>query len=114
MSQLIGRVCGVAVFAAGASKDGIAVCFTGRLYGNSLIIMVQCGQLRIGGMVTAGAGFVGVPANFRTGGSLRIVMHQSMVQRGQLRIGGMVTAGTGFVSVPAGFRTGGGLRFVVY
>ena len=58
VSQLIGRVCGVAVFAAGAGKNSIAVCFTGRLYGNSLIIMVQRGQFRIGGIVAAGAGIV--------------------------------------------------------
>ncbi len=64
MPQLIGRVCGVAVFAAGAGKNSIAVCFTGRLYGNSLIIMVQCGLLRIGGIVNNGSRFVSVPALF--------------------------------------------------
>ena len=76
MSQLIGRVCGVAVLAAGAGKNSIAVCFTGRLYGNSLIIMVQCGQLCIGGMVAAGAGFVSIPALFRTGRGFCCVLHQ--------------------------------------
>ena len=63
--------------------------------------MVQCGQLFAGGIVTTGTGFVSVPARFRTGGSLRFVLHQSMIQCGQLRIGGIVTTGTGFVSIPA-------------
>ena len=75
--------------------------------------MIQCGQLRIGGMVAAGAGFVSIPADFRTGGGLRFMLHQSMIQCGQLRIGGMVAAGAGFVSIPADFRTGGGFCFVL-
>ena len=74
VSQLIGRVCGVAVFAAAASKDGIAVCFTGRLYGNSLIIMVQCGLFCIGGIIAAGAGVVSIPALFRAGGGFCFVV----------------------------------------
>ena len=77
VSQLIGRVCGVAVFAAGAGKNSIAVCFTGRLYGNSLIVVSQDGQLRVGGIVAAGAGVISVPALFRAGGGFCIVIHQS-------------------------------------
>ena len=113
--QLIGRVCGVAVFAAAAGKNSIAVCFTGGGYGNSLIIMVQCGQLFAGGIVAAGAGFVGIPADFRTGGGFCCVLLQSMVQCGQLFAGGIVAAetGAGFVSIPADFRTGGSLRCVL-
>ena len=44
-----------------------------------LQIMVQRGQLCAGGMVAAGAGFVGIPADFLTGRGLRFVVHQSMV-----------------------------------
>ena len=75
-------------------------------------IMIQCGLLRIGGIVTTGAGFVSIPADFRAGGGLRVVIHQIMLC-GLLRIGGIVAAGTGFVSIPADFRTGGGLRCVL-
>ena len=112
--QLIGRVCGVAVFAAAASKDGIAVCFTGGIYGNSLIVVSQDGQLRVGGIVTTGAGFVSVPALFRTGGRFCCVLLQIMVQCGQLHIGGgIVTTGAGIVSIPANSRTGGGFCCVM-
>ena len=76
--------------------------------------MFQRGQFRIGGMVAAGAGFVSIPAGFRTGGSLRVVIHQSMVQCGHLCIGGIVAAGAGFVSIPADFRTGGGFCIVTH
>ena len=69
--------------------------------------MIQRGQLCAGGMVAAGAGFVGVPADFRTGGGFCIVLLQIMIQRGQLCAGGMVAAGAGIVSIPALFRTGG-------
>ena len=46
-----------------------------------LQIMIQCGQLFAGGIVAAetGAGFVSIPADFRTAGGFCIVMHQSMV-----------------------------------
>ena len=75
--------------------------------------MVQRGQLFAGSIVAAGAGFVSIPADFRTGGSLRFVLLQSMVQCGLLRIGGIVAAGAGFVSVPALFRTGRGFCCVL-
>ena len=41
--------------------------------------MVQRGQLFAGGMVAAGAGFVSIPADFRTGGGFCTEMHQIMV-----------------------------------
>ena len=41
--------------------------------------MVQRGLLRIGGIVTTGAGFVSIPADFRTGGGFCCVLLQSMV-----------------------------------
>ena len=76
--------------------------------------MVQCGQLRIGGIVAVVAGFVSGPALFRAGGGFCCVLHQIMVQCGQLRIGGIVAAGAGFVSVPAGSRAGGGFCCVLH
>ena len=76
--------------------------------------MIQRGQFRIGGIVTTRAGFVSIPADFRTGGGLRFMTHQIMVQCGQLCIGGIVTTRAGFVGVPAGFRTGGGFCFVLH
>ena len=75
--------------------------------------MVQCGQLLIGVIVAVFAGAVSVPAGFRTGGSLRIVLHQIMIQCGQFHIGGIVAAGAGFVSIPADFCTGGGFCCVL-
>ena len=77
--------------------------------------IMLCRQLRIGGIVAAGAGFVSIPADFRTGGSLRFVLLQIMIQCGQLCAGGIVAAetGAGFVSIPALFRAGGGFCFVV-
>ena len=75
--------------------------------------MIQRGQLFAGGIVAAGAGFVSIPADFRTGRGFCCVLLQIMVQRGQFRIGGMVAAGAGIVS-PALFCAGGGLRYVTH
>ena len=75
--------------------------------------MVQCGQLFAGGIVAAGAGFVSIPADFRTGRGLRFVLLQSMVQCGQLFAGSIVAARAGFVSIPADFRTGRGFCCVL-
>ena len=75
--------------------------------------MVQRGQLCAGGIVAAGAGFVSIPADFRTGGGFCCVLLQIMVQRGQLCAGGIVAAGAVFVSIPALFRTGGGFCCVL-
>ena len=44
--------------------------------------MFQFGQLFAGGIVAAGAGVVGVPADSRAGGGLRVMMHQVMFQCG--------------------------------
>ena len=68
--------------------------------------MVQRGYLCAGGIIAAGAGFVSIPADFRTGRGFCCVLLQIMIQRGQLFAGGIVAAGAGFVSIPAGFRTG--------
>ncbi len=77
--------------------------------------MIQCGQLFAGSIVAARAGFVSIPADFRTGGGFCCVLHQIMVQRGQLCAGGIAAAqaGTGIVS-PALFCAGGGLRYVTH
>ena len=74
--------------------------------------MAQRGLLHVGGVVAAGAGVVGVPADFCAGGSLCVVAHTVMAQRGLLHVGGVVAAGAGFVSVPADFCAGGSLRVV--
>ena len=80
-----------------------------------LQIMIQRGQLFAGGIVAAGAGFVSIPADFRTGRGFCCVLLQIMVQCGQLLIGGgIVTTGAGFVSVPADFRTAGGFCIVMH
>ena len=80
--------------------------------------MVQRGDFLISGIVAAqaGAGFVSIPANFRAGGGLRVMMHQVMFQCGDFLISGIVAAqaGTGFVGVPALFRAGGGLRVMTH
>ena len=41
--------------------------------------IMLCRQFHIGGIVTAGAGFVSVPALFRTGRGFCCVLHQIMV-----------------------------------
>ena len=76
------------------------------------VVVVQRGLLRIGGVVAAGAGLIGVPADFGAAGRLRIVRHVVVVQRGLLHVGGVVAAGAGFVGVPADMEAGRGLRVV--
>ena len=78
--------------------------------------MVQRGDLSISGIVAAGAGagFVSIPADFRTGRGFCCVLLQIMIQCGQLLIGGgIVTTGAGVESVPADSRTGGGFCCVL-
>ena len=79
-------------------------------------IMVQRGQLFAGSIVAARAGFVSIPADFRTGRGFCCVLLQVMFQCGQLFAGGIVAAeaGAGVVSVPADFRTGGGFCCVLH
>ena len=76
--------------------------------------IMLCGQLHIGGIVAAGAGagFVSVPALFRTGRSFCCVLLQIMVQCGQHLTGGIVAAPASNVS-RADFRTGGGICHVL-
>ena len=76
--------------------------------------IMLCRQLHIGGIVAAGAGFVSVPALFRTGRSFCCVLLQIMVQRGLLCIGGIVAVFAGIVGVPALFRTGRGFCCVLH
>ena len=75
--------------------------------------MPQRGLLRIGGVVAAAAGLIGVPADFGAGGRLRVVLHRVMPQRLLLHVGGVIAAGAGFVSVPADCGAGGSLCVVV-
>ena len=64
-------ISGIVAAGAGTGVVSIPADFrTGRGFCCVLLqIMVQCGQLLIGGgIVTTGAGFVSVPADFRTAG----------------------------------------------
>ena len=76
--------------------------------------IMLCRQLHIGGIVAAGAGagFVSVPALFRTGRSFCCVLLQIMIQCGQHLTGGIVAAPASNES-KADFRTGGGFCHVL-
>ena len=76
-------------------------------------VVIQRLQLRIGAVVAAGTGVVGVPALFRAGGGLRGMVEQVVSQRRQLRISAVVAAGAGVVGVPADLGTGSRLGLVV-
>ena len=70
--------------------------------------MPQRGLLRIGGVVAAGAGLVGVPADFRAGRGLRVMLHQIV----GVRVGVAVTALAHIAVGCSGAGRGGGLRVV--
>ena len=72
-------------------------------------VVSQRVQLRIGGVVAAGAGIVGLPAGLGAGGSLCVMGNRVVSQRVQLCIGGVVAAGAGVVGLPAGLDAGGSL-----
>ena len=74
--------------------------------------MTQRGDLRIGAVIAAGAGLVGVPAHFRAGRELCFVERCVMTQRGIFLVAFGVGAAlpiAGAVGVPADFGTGGSL-----
>ena len=77
-------------------------------------IVAQRSLLRIGGVIAAGAGLVGAPADFGAGRGLGGVVQQIVAQGSLLRIGGVVAAGAGHVGIPAGFGAAGGLCGVAY
>ena len=105
---------GIASLAAGAGMQGMPLLRAGGLNRASFISMSQCRQLRIGGVVAAGAGVVILPTNFGAGGSLADLVNRVMSQCRHLRIGGIVAAGAGIVGFPADFCTGRRLRFVMH
>ena len=78
---------------------------------HQIVVVRIDGQFHIGTVVAAGAGIVGIPADFRAGRSFRFVMHQIVVIRidGQFHIGTVVAAGAGIVGLPAGLGAGSGL-----
>ena len=78
---------------------------------HQIVVIRIDGQFHIGTVVAAGAGIVGLPADFRTGRRLRFVMHQIVVVRinGQFHIGTVVAALAGIVGLPAGLGAGSGL-----
>ena len=104
---------GVAIRAAGAGVQGVAVVLAGARDDLILIIMSQRGQLHIGGIVAAGAGIVGFPADLGAGSGLAGMVGQAVSPVGQLHIGGVVAAGAGIIGLPADFRAGRGLGLVV-
>ena len=106
---------GIAIRAAGAGVQGKAVVLAGARDDLGLIVMPQCGQLHIGGVVAAGAGIVGFPANFHAGSGLRGVVGQAMAGSGNFRVGGVAAALAlaGFIGIPAGLGAGGGFGCVV-
>ena len=70
--------------------------------------MVQRGLLHIGGIVAAGAGFVSVPADFRAGRGLRVMLHQIVGVRVGFAVAALALGAVG----RSGAGRGGGLRVV--
>ena len=105
---------GVAIRAAGAGVQGVAVVLAGARDDLILIIMSQRGQLHIGGVVAVGAGIIGFPADFGAGSGLGGVMGQAMAGSGNFRVGGVAAplALAGLIGSPAGIGAGGGLGCV--
>ena len=104
---------GIAIRAAGAGVQGAAVVLAGARDDLSLIIVPQRGQLHISGVIAAGAGIIGFPADLGAGGRLGGVMGQAVSPVGQLHIGGVVAAGAGIIGLPADLRAGSGLGGMV-
>ena len=77
-------------------------------------IMSKRRNLLVGAVIAAGAGVVGIPADFRTGCHLRIVMDKVMPQSRNLLVGTVITAGTGIVGFPAHFCAGSCLCVMVH
>ena len=105
---------GVAIRAAGADVQGVAVVLAGARDDLGLIVVPQRGQLHIGGVVAVGAGIIGFPADFGAGSGLGGVMGQAMAGGGDFRVGGVAAplARAGFIGSPAGIGAGGGLGCV--
>ena len=101
---------GVAIRAAGAGVQGVAVVLAGARDDLSLIIVPQRGQLHIGGVVAVGAGIIGFPTGLGAGSGLGGVMGQAMAGGGNFRVGGIFAAlaRAGFIGFPAGLGAGGG------
>ena len=70
---------GIAIRAAGAGVQGVAVVLAGARDHLILIIVPQRGQLRIGGVIAAGAGIIGLPADLGAGRGLGLVVDQVVV-----------------------------------
>ena len=113
VAKIADHIVGVVVPAAKAGVQGKAVLLAGARDHLLLIIMPQRGKLHIGGIVAAGAGVVGLPADLGAGGRLGGVMGQAVSTVGQLHIGGVVAAGAGIIGLPSDFRAGRGLGLVV-
>ncbi len=79
-------------------------------------VMVKRVKLPVGGVITAGAGVIGVPAGLRTGRRLTVVMHKVVLRGdfGVLGVGGIAALAAGIVFAPAVLGAGGGFRFVLY
>ena len=105
---------GIAIRAAGAGVQGVAVILAGARDDLGLIVVPQRGQGLIGGIAALGAGIVGFPAGLRAGCGLGGVMGQAMAGSGNFRIGGIAAALAlaGIIGSPAGIGAGGGLGCV--
>ena len=75
--------------------------------------MAQRLLFHIGGIIAAGAGVIGVPANLGAGRGLRGVVHDVMPQRLLHGIGRVVAAEAGIVGIPADDGAGRGSPGVV-
>ena len=84
---------------------------------HQIVVVRIDGPFHIGGVVAAGAGIVGFPADFRAGRSFRFVMHQIVVVRvliaafkGIRRL--IAARGTGLVIYSPGYAGGFGLQML--
>ena len=64
-------------------------------------------------VITAAAGFIGIPTAFQMGGNLRIMIDHSMTQSCFLCISGVIATRAGYISIPANFSTGRSFGFML-
>ena len=114
VQQLLRLLILIAVLAFFAGVQRVADLFAGGLDDLFGIIVLECGNFHLGGVIAAGAGIVFIPANFGAGGRLRIVVYQVVFQRKQLHLSGVIAAGAGIVFLPANFGAGGRFGVVMH
>ena len=93
---------------------GVALGGAGDGGDDGVVVVAECRDLLVGGVVTAGAGVVGIPTDGGTRRGLCVVVHEVVAECRDLRIGGVVAPRAGIVGVPTDGCAGGRLRGVLH